>query len=162
MASREEKTENLKKSLLDANNYNRPMICEECGGIMVFKGVGEYKCEDCGKVEYDDYGKVRNYIERHPGATSAQVSEATGVTQKAIREMLKEERLEIAPTSNAFLTCEICGKQIRSGRYCSRCEAAYHKEIEEKARASRNINISGFGAEKHVGEEGSKRFTRDR
>ncbi|MDE6387993.1 MAG: hypothetical protein K2L82_09330 [Lachnospiraceae bacterium] len=162
MSSREEKTENLKKGLLDISNYNIPTICKECGGILIFKGVGEYKCEDCGHLEYDDYGTVRNYIEKHPGITSAQVSEATGVTQKSIREMLKEERLEIAPTSNAFLTCEICGKQIRSGRYCSRCEAAYHKEIEEKARASRNINISGFGAEKHVGEEGSKRFTRDR
>ena len=161
MSTREEKTENLKKSLLDINNYNRPMICEECGGIMIFKGVGEYKCEDCGQVGYDDYGKVRNYIEKHAGATSAQVSEATGVTQKAIREMLKEERLEIAPNSNAFLTCEICGNPIRSGKYCRRCEAAYHKEIEEKARASRNINMSGFGTEISVGGEGAKRFTRD-
>ena len=162
MASREEKTENLKKSLLDVHNYNRPMICEECGGIMIFKGVGEYKCEDCGHLEYDDYGKARNYIEKHPGTTSAQVSEATGVTQKAIREMLKEERLEIAPNSNAFLTCEICGKPIRSGRYCGRCESAYHREIEEKARSSRSLNMAGFGTEKNVGEEGTKRFTRDR
>ena len=162
MSSREEKTANLKKSLLDINNYNRPMLCEECGGILVYKGVGEYKCEDCGHLEYDDYGKARNYIEKHPGATSAQVSDATGVTQKAIREMLKEERLEIAPNSNAFLTCEICGKPIRSGKYCDRCETAYHREIEEKARASRSINLSGFGTEKSVGEEGSKRFTRER
>lgn len=162
MSSREERTENLKKSLVELNNYNRPMICEECGGIMIFKGVGEYKCEDCGYLDYDDYGKARNYIEKHPGVTSAQVSEATGVTQKAIREMLKEERLEIAPNSNAFLTCEICGKPIRSGRYCSKCETAYHREIEERARASRNINLSGFGTERNVGEEGSKRFTRDR
>ncbi|MCM1122940.1 MAG: hypothetical protein NC416_10175 [Eubacterium sp.] len=162
MSSREEKTENLKRSLLDINNYNRPMICQECGGVFVFKGVGEYKCEDCGAVEYDDYGKARNYLEKHTGATAAQVSEATGVSQKSIREMLKEDRLEIAPNSNAFLTCEICGKPIRSGRYCSRCESAYHKEIEEKARAARNINLSGFGAEKSVGEEGAKRFTRER
>lgn len=162
MSSREEKTENLKKGLMDLANYNRPTICAECGGIMVFKGVGEYECEDCGGLAYDDYGTVRNYIEKHPGATSAQVSEATGVTQKSIRDMLKEERLEIAPNSNAFLTCEICGKPIRSGRYCPRCESAYHKEIEERARAARNINMSGFGMEKNIGEEGSKRFTRER
>ena len=23
--------------------YNRPLICEKCGGIMIFKGVGEYR-----------------------------------------------------------------------------------------------------------------------
>lgn len=162
MSSREEKTENLRRELLDLQNYNMPTICRDCGGVMIFKGCGEYKCEDCGRVDYDDYGKVRNYIESHSGATSAQVSEATGVTQKAIRDMLKEERLEIAVNSNAFLTCEICGTTIRSGRYCVRCETAYHRDIEEKARAARNINLSGFSAERPMGEEGSKRFTRDR
>ncbi len=162
MSSREEKTANLKKGLMDFGNYNIPTICAECGGIMIFKGVGEYKCEDCGHLDYDDYGRARNYIEKHPGATTAQVSEATGVTQKSIRDMLKEERLEIAPNSNAFLTCEICGRQIRSGRYCSKCENAYHRDIEERARAARNINLSGFGTERPIGEEGSKRFTRER
>lgn len=161
MANREEKTENLKRGLLELQNYNRPVICEKCGGVMIYKGCGEYRCEDCDQVEYDDYGKVRNYIEKHNGATSAEVSDATGVSQKSIREMLKEERIEIAPNSNAFLTCEICGAQIRSGRYCMRCETAYHKEIEEKARAARNINLSGFGTERSRGEEGAKRFTRD-
>lgn len=159
MSTREEKTEKLVKGLMD--NYNRPVFCEDCGGIMVFKGVGEYKCEDCGGVEYDDYGKVRNYLEKHAGATTADVSEATGVSQKSIREMLKEARLEISPNSSTFMKCEICGAMIRSGRYCDRCEAAYHKEIEEKTRKSRNLNMSGFGAEKPRGEEGAKRFTRE-
>lgn len=162
MSSREERAENLRRELLEQQNYNRPTICQECGGVMVYKGCGEFQCEDCGQAEYDDYGKVRNYIEKHPGATAAQVSDATGVSQKAIREMLKEERLEIAPNSNVFLTCEICGAAIRFGRYCAKCETAYHRSIEEKTRASRNINLSGFSTERPIGEEGSKRFTRER
>lgn len=162
MSSREERTENLKRELLELQNYNRPTICQKCGGVMVYRGCGEFQCEDCGQVEYDDYGKVRNYIEKHSGATAAQVSDATGVSQKAIRDMLKEERLEIAPNSNVFLTCEICGAAIRFGRYCAKCETAYHRSIEEKTRASRNINLSGFSAERPIGEEGSKRFTRER
>ena len=51
---------------------------------MVFKGVGEYKCEKCGRIGFDDYGKTRNYIEQHPGATMAEVAHETGVAQKAI------------------------------------------------------------------------------
>ena len=102
MPDREEKTERLKKELLDDDNYNRPTICTECGGIMIFKGVGEYKCEKCGCIGFDDYGKARNYIELHPGATMAEVASETGVAQKAIRSMIKECRLEIAPTSNVF------------------------------------------------------------
>ena len=141
---------------------NMPTYCAKCGGVMVFKGVGEYKCEDCGYLDYDDYGKARNYIEKHPGATSAEVSMETGVSQKAIRNMLREERLEIAANSSIFMRCEICGADIRYGRFCKKCEVSYHREIEEKARADRNLNLSGFGAEKLDGEAGAKRFTRDR
>lgn len=158
--SREEKIEMLKKEFKDINAYNRPTYCQECGGVMVFKGVGEYQCEECGFVAYDDYGKARNYLEKHTGATSTQVSEATGVSQRSIREMLKEARLEIAPNSNFFLQCEVCGAAIRMGRYCPKCETIYHRNMEEKARA-RNDKMSGFGVDVRKAEEGSKRFKRE-
>lgn len=159
MPDREEKTERLKKELLDEDNYNRPTICTEYGGIMIFKGVGEYKCEKCGCIGFDDYGKARNYIELHPGATMAEVASETGVAQKAIRSMIKECRLEIAPTSNVFLRCEICGTTIRYGRFCAKCETAHHREIEERAR--KKMNMTGFSTEKPGGEDGAKRFKRD-
>lgn len=162
MGSREERVAVFRKEMLEFSRANRPTYCEKCGGVMIFKGVGEYECEDCGYLDYDDYGKVRNYIEQHPGATSAQASEATGVSQKSIRDMLKDERLEIAANSATFLRCEICGTNIRYGRFCKKCEASYHREIEERARAERNINLTGYGAERPTGEEGAKRFTRDR
>lgn len=161
MSDREQKTENLRRGLLDLSRMNMPTYCEQCGGVMIFKGVGEYKCEDCGFLDYDDYGKARNYLEKHPGATSAEVSMATGVSQKALRDMLREERLEIAANSSVFLRCEICGTDIRYGRFCKRCETSYHREIEEKARADRNLQLSGFGTERPKGEDGAKRFTRE-
>ena len=71
---REERIEMLKKEISKVNTYNRPTYCEKCGGVMVFKGVGEYECEKCGALEYDDYGKVRNYIEKHMGANAAPAS----------------------------------------------------------------------------------------
>lgn len=98
------------------------MECPICGGIMEFKGVGEYKCQDCRKVEYDDYGKVRCYIEEHPGANAAQIEAATGVIQKNIRQLLREARIEIANGSSTFLRCEKCGTPIRSGILCGKCE----------------------------------------
>lgn len=161
MSDRERKAERLRKDLLDEDNYNRPTICPECGGIMIFRGVGEYKCEDCGGLGYDDYGKARNYIEQHPGANMAEVAKETGVPQKSIREMVRESRLEIAPSSSVFLRCEICGASIRSGKFCSKCETAHHREIEEKARNAKNINMAGFSLEKNSGEDGAKRFKRD-
>ena len=33
------------------DSYNIPRVCKNCGGVMVFKGVGEYRCEACGEVD---------------------------------------------------------------------------------------------------------------
>ena len=128
---------------------------------MEFKGCGEYECEDCHTKGYDDYGKVRNYIELHRGANAAEIEAKTGVTQKAIRQMLKESKLEITADSVAFMRCEICGVDIRSGRFCPKCEASYHKEKEKKMREK----MKGFGLEneeeRRERQKGEKRFLRE-
>ena len=140
--------------------YNIPRVCKECGGVMVFNGVGEYHCELCGAVDYDDYGKVRGYIEQHRGATAAQIENAVGVSQRTIRHLLKDGRLEIAEGSKVYMRCELCGKQIRSGQYCPDCEIKVHRNLEAKQREMMMKNAQGFGME-HKAEEGQRRFTRD-
>ncbi len=114
--------EALRMEALGITNYNRPYVCDNCGGLMEFKGCGEYECEDCHTKGFDDYGKVRNYIELHRGANAAEIESKTGVTQKSIRQMLKESKLEITADSVAFMRCEICGVNIRSGRFCPKCD----------------------------------------
>jgi ribosomal protein L32 len=141
--------------LLDV--YHVPRTCKQCGGVMVFKGVGEYHCEDCGSVDYDDYGKVRGYLEQNKGANAVEVEQATGVTQKTIRQMLRESRLQVAETSQAFLHCEVCGLAIRSGRMCPKCEMQTHRNVEEQERRKRSLQ--GFAKEIKA-EDGQRRFTR--
>lgn len=103
-------------------DYHKPDTCTICGGIMMFKGVGEYHCDMCGRIAYDDYGKVRCYIEEHPGANATQIEAGTGVSQKHIRQLLREARIEIASNSSTFLKCELCGAPIRSGVRCDKCD----------------------------------------
>lgn len=158
----DDRSEVLRKEFLQQNNYNMPLNCAGCGGVMVFKGVGEYVCEKCGSLEYDDYGKVRTYLESHGTATSAEVSAATGVTQKSIREMLRESRIEISSDSRTFLRCDLCGVSIRSGRFCPKCEINYHRMVEEQVRSGKAKDFAGFSLEPLAGEDGSKRFTRRR
>lgn len=150
------------KNFVDLDVYNRPEECPKCGGIMIFKGCGEYQCEDCRYVDYDDYGKVRNYVEKHAGVTAAQAADATGVKQKTIRTMLKESRLEIADGSNVYLKCEVCGTSIRSGRVCPKCEVEFNRRLEDQLHKRHEKMIAGFGLGRMDGEEGSKRFTRDK
>lgn len=140
--------------------FNRPIQCRQCKeAIMVYKGLGEYECEKCKFSEYDDYGKVRNYIEDNPGSNISVISENTGVTKRSINTMLKEKRFEVTNDSRTFLTCEICRKSIRSGRYCPECESKFHKQIEEKAR-KHNTLLTGYGMQEQETDSGSKRFRR--
>ncbi|MCH5275188.1 MAG: hypothetical protein J1E65_05065 [Lachnospiraceae bacterium] len=147
--------------VLQLNDYHVPQVCKECGGVMVFKGVGEYQCEKCKMVEYDDYGKVRNYVEEHRGATAAEVEAATNVKQRTIRNMLKEGRLQIAPDSKIFLHCETCGKSITSGRLCAECETKYHRKLEEQIRETHRQKMHGTGMV-HEEASGAKRYKRDK
>lgn len=144
------------------DTYKRPYRCKQCDGVMVFKGVGEYHCEECGFVEYDEYGKVRIYLEKHRGATITEIADVTGVSQKNIRQMIKEARFEITADSRSFLTCERCKCTIRSGRYCSPCEQIMHQsaEAEERARSrARNEEMQGYGKASNEAK-GEKRFKR--
>lgn len=144
------------------DEYNRPTYCEKCNGVLVYKGLGEYECENCGESAFDDYGKVRNYLDAHRGANVAEISDATGVSHKSIRDMIKENRFEVISNNGGYIRCEICGANINSGRLCSKCELLYHRQLEEEARANRKSTIKqGTGMAAH-GESGSKRFTRER
>ena len=128
---------------------------------MIFKGVGEYHCEDCDSVAYDDYGKARLYLEKNPGANAAELEKGTGVSQKTIRQMLRDARIQIAEGSKTFLRCEMCGTSIRFGRMCTTCEEKYHRKMEQEQRAmlQQDKNLQGFSASR-VGEEGQRRFMR--
>lgn len=152
--------EEIRKKLLP-DDFHRPAFCSKCGGVMVYRGLGEYQCEDCGELVYDDYGKVRNYLDKHRGANVAQISDATGVTHKSIRDMIKDNRFEIINNAGGYLRCEMCGVNINSGRLCSKCEMEYHRQLEAEARAKRKAAITGGSAGMH-GESGSKRFTWER
>jgi hypothetical protein len=141
------------------NYYHVPKVCEECGGVLVFVGVGEYHCENCRHVQYDDYGKVRLYIEAHPGVNSSEVEMATGVSGRTIRRMLKENRIEVTADSRVTLFCEYCNMPIRSGRLCSNCEIKFHRKLEDEQRQKIVHEFHGYGLNRS-GDEGQKRFIR--
>lgn len=148
---------------LRLDTYHVPRICTECGGVMVYKGVGEYRCEDCNRLDFDDYGKVRAYIESHKGATAVEIEQCTGVSQRTIRQMLRESRLEIAVGSRMFLYCERCQKPIRSGVLCTECETSQHRILEEQMRMKRRKSMQdmqGVALEQHKAH-GERRFRRE-
>ena len=154
---------NLEEYILD--DYHRPETCKICGAMMSFKGVGEYECIKCHALDYDDYGVVRRYLEEHPGATITETAEVTGISQNAITQMLRQERLEIREGSKTYLKCVSCGKPIRSGKYCTECgriaAAAENRRKKESKLEDKKKNVQGIGKVSE-GEAGKQRFNWNR
>lgn len=142
---------------------HRPLKCKMCGGDMVFEGVGEYRCEVCGQKDYDDYGKVRHYLEKNGVTNMSLIAESTGVDLEEIRKMVKEARFNVSDQSGILLMCERCGRMISSGNLCQRCEEFKQKVIMEDDRRKRResaVHIRG-GFERHNPDaKGARRFSR--
>ena len=38
----------MRRAIFSMGELHRPSYCEKCGGVLVYKGLGEYECEECG------------------------------------------------------------------------------------------------------------------
>lgn len=72
-----------------------PETCSACKTKLVYKGLGEYECPKCGGLEYDNYGKVRTFLERHPGASIPEVCYGTGLSRAEVTKMVDEGKFKI-------------------------------------------------------------------
>lgn len=99
---------------------NKIVKCEECGEKMLFQGGGAYKCKN-GHVAYDEYGKVKSFLEENGPAPSIVIERATGVKRDTIENYLKIGRVEIPEGSQYYIHCERCGCQLRYGTVCPVC-----------------------------------------
>lgn len=84
------------QALIRETDVNKPTRCSKCGCPVSYKGLGEYVCDNCGFHEFDDYGKVRIFLEKHPGSNIVQVEAGTGVSQKTINQLVSEGKFEIS------------------------------------------------------------------
>lgn len=105
-------------------------VCKFCGGMFHYYGFGYGYCERCTPIDDEMFHRVKDYIWTHGSATMAAVSEATGVSMKQITQYLRDGRLEIPEDSKIFIRCEMCGADIRYGRYCPECAARTAKNLK--------------------------------
>lgn len=100
--------------------------CEVCG--RVFAHPTRVLCEDCYNEVQAKYRAVKEYLQKNPGATVAEVAQAAETDVEVIYQFIREGRLSVVP-KDAGLTCEICGRPITVGRICHNCRS----ELEGKA-----------------------------
>lgn len=104
--------------------------CKFCGTMFRYYGFGYGYCERCTPIDNELFHRVKDYIWAHGKVTMAQVSDATGVSIKQITQYLRDGRLEIPEDSEIFIRCELCGTDIRYGRYCQECATRSSKKLK--------------------------------
>lgn len=92
--------------------------CPMCGRTFAYQGRNI--CNKCLEKEDDDYAIVRRYVRDNPGASVAEVAEATQIDEEKILQFLRDGRLITRGMSYTTL-CERCGKTISSGKFCDSC-----------------------------------------
>lgn len=103
--------------------------CSRCGKIYAYDGFNI--CIQCRREDEEDFKKIKEYIDKNPGANVSEVSEKTGIDSKKIIKFLRQGRLEIKDEHNLLLKCERCGDSIKTGRFCERCTAEMQKEFKQ-------------------------------
>ena len=104
-----------------------------CGSTaLTYKGLGEYECDRCGNIIRDNYGKVYEYLEQHPGANVTEIEEATGVTDIKIAELVAHHRFVAKADPRLNIRCKRCDKPIILGDYCPECKMERERKLGQR------------------------------
>ena len=88
-------------------------------------------CPECRKEEEVVLRDVKDYLWDNPGTTESKLWELFGVTHPQIMKWLRDERIELTPSSKITLQCMRCGSMIFRGRYCDDCQAKVNQKLNE-------------------------------
>ena len=124
------------------------MNCKGCRRLFNYLG-GVPLCPNCLKERDDKYHQVKQYIYDNPRANIQKVAEDNDISVQQLWNWVREEKLQFAEGSLAGLTCEKCGKTIRSGRLCNQCKdqmvnelgSLYKKDPETKKKADSSAKM---------------------
>ena len=95
--------------------------CRRCHRLFNYLS-GQRICPQCKKELEKKFLDVKEYVREHPKDGIMKVSEETEVSVPQILQWVKEERLQFAENSEFVLSCEHCGTQIFTGRFCKDCK----------------------------------------
>lgn len=116
--------------------------CQYCSGKMIYRGGGAYCCEACGEEYLTDFGKIKRYLEVNGPRTVLEIAKNTGVSRRAIGELINDGRIELRGEPGGSNFCISCGTSIRVGQYCRVCAKKF-----ESGRRGRDNVISSLANE---------------
>lgn len=88
--------EELLEGFREQTVVDKPTICPTCNTDYKYLGLGHYKCESCGEIVCDDYGKIRDYVEESTEDVGVEKASAdTGVAVERIRELIAMGKISL-------------------------------------------------------------------
>ncbi len=128
--------------------------CRNCGRLFNYLS-GPSICPVCKEGLEKKFAQVKEYVRNNPGVGIQVVAEDNDVSIKQIRQWVREERLEFAEGSAVGIECEVCGANIRTGRYCDACKSRLRTEL---GGAMRNKPIDEEQYFSHMTDKERMRF----
>jgi flagellar operon protein (TIGR03826 family) len=109
--------------------------CRRCGKI--FQYNGNRICPACIHKEDEDFMLVKEYLKTHPGSTTIELSENTGVDVKTIIRFIRSGLLDSDEyeLADGELECENCGQPIKTGRFCESCLNELQRGFQKAAQS---------------------------
>ena len=104
--------------------------CIKCKKLFHYAGFGTKFCPKCRDEDEKIRARIKEFLRENGMANMYEISVATGVPEKMIKQYLKEGMLEIPEGSPIYLKCESCGCDIRSGRWCPACATRMSNELK--------------------------------
>jgi hypothetical protein len=110
--------------------------CKRCGKMFYYTGIGKCICAVCKAEDEAEFELVKDFIYDNLSATIMQVAKETGVRISRIKSYLRDGRLVIPDGSAIFLSCEVCGADIKFGRLCRPCADNLSNELKKEMEIS--------------------------
>lgn len=85
---------------------------------------GEKICPACKEKLEEKFQEVKKFIQNNPKAPIELIAQENEVSIKQIKQWVREERLTFDPESMVGIECELCGRMIRTGKYCDECKVS--------------------------------------
>ncbi|MBQ7564163.1 MAG: hypothetical protein IJT16_09255 [Lachnospiraceae bacterium] len=82
----------LEKAVHKRNNMDHQ--CEKCGGSTTYSIVmGTYTCNSCGYVEKDNYGRIKDLLEKYPGLSRIEIASVLHISLRDLNEFFENDML---------------------------------------------------------------------
>ena len=86
-------------------------------------------CPVCREDIEKKFQQVKEYVSNNANCSVALVAEECEVSEKQIKQWVREERLIFADGAVAGISCEVCGAPIATGRFCAKCKTQVMNDL---------------------------------